>query len=150
MDCMPNLLYAQPEEVIAHVVNRIPGGLVILGDPGAGKTTFAQFLANSIANLGKDISACTISLRDFDNRRRSGSQSVAEYLSWIARERLQVHGSTDQWEMALSRGALVVIFDGLDELTDVRLRVEIADIIEAYVHAYPAAPAVVTCRIEGF
>jgi hypothetical protein len=132
---------------------REPGGVVVLGDPGAGKTTLSTYLAHRLTTgecEGDLLTVAIVPLRDFEAKRSLRPLSVAEYVAERSRERLQVGASSANWESAFRRGLVAVFFDGLDELIHVPRRVEMAEIVDSFVTAYPSVPVVVTCRYQGY
>jgi hypothetical protein len=143
--------YKKLDELLYHVRRRRLGGIVVLGDPGAGKTTLVRFLLNRLTVPRSDLAtAVLVPLRDFESRRRDRAESVAEYVADYSKEKYQVAATAELWETAFTRGSVAVLFDGLDELVDVNRRLEMAEIIEGFVTRYPDVPTIVTCRFAGY
>jgi predicted NACHT family NTPase len=90
--------------------------LVLLGKPGAGKTTFLQYLALQ-CNEGKFRADCIpvfISLRTFSIQAKEANNfSFASHISrnWLS------YGITDeQVDTLLRQGKILLLLDGLDEV----------------------------------
>ncbi|MDG4793531.1 HEAT repeat domain-containing protein [Micromonospora sp. WMMD1082] len=180
-------------EVLADPAGR---KLVLLGDPGAGKSTLARYLMLTLAGRdagsagepdddgrgdlvpggggladggAMDPSAASgpaglapgrlsgvlpllVELRVYADPEWRGGRSVT-FLDLID------HLHTTQ-DVGLARsvlepflgggGAALVVFDGLDEVFEPRLRAEIAAQIEGFAARYPRTQVVVTSRVIGY
>ena len=147
--------------------------LVLLGDPGSGKSVFANHLAFCLAAhtvepheqwLSKlpgwpaahDYVPVLVALRDFaanghttgrDFRAdagRSASDLRAYVQDWLSKEGLVSVGPS--LERVPDEGRAVVILDGLDEIADAAARNRTRDAIEDFIGRYDRARYVVTCR----
>ena len=116
--------------------------LMILGKPGAGKTTFLKFLAMSClnGNAFKDLVPIFVTLKDFADRENR--PSLLQFLT----------GEFGQWnveiEVILKSGKALVLLDGLDEVRaeyDDRVLREIRE----FARNYSESQIVVTCRIAA-
>ncbi|MFF0209823.1 NACHT domain-containing protein [Streptomyces althioticus] len=129
--------------------------LVVLGDPGGGKSTLALKLTLDAAN-GRGIDGPTLQvplrivLREYASRFRDDRESIVEFLEKQSRSYYSVEPPGGAIEYLLLNGRSVVIFDGLDELTDTSLRAQIVDAVEAFAYAYPTTPILVTSRRVGY
>ncbi|WP_167536392.1 NACHT domain-containing protein [Streptomyces ficellus] len=128
--------------------------VVILGDPGGGKTTLALKLTLDVASGRGTVSAPQTPLRvvlhDYANRFRDAKESIVQFLEKQCAALYSTKAPTGCIEYLLLNGRAVVIFDGLDELTDTSLRTQIVDAVEAFAHAYPTTPILVTSRRVGY
>ncbi|MFD9280855.1 NACHT domain-containing protein [Streptomyces mirabilis] len=128
--------------------------LVVLGDPGGGKTTLALKLTIDVARglgTGSTLQApLRIVLREYAAHYKSNQESIVEYLEKQCKADYATPAPEGAIEYLLLNGRAVVIFDGLDELTDTSLRVAIVDAVEAFTHSYPTAPILVTSRRVGY
>lgn len=116
--------------------------LMILGKPGAGKTTFLKFLAMTCLD-GKaftDLVPVFVTLKDFADRENR--PSLLQFLT----------GEFSQWDIEiepiLKSGKALVLFDGLDEVRaeyDDRVLLE----IQEFARNYSQSQIVVTCRIAA-
>ncbi len=131
---------------------RRPAQYVVLGDPGAGKTTLAVYIARQIVSRPPSSVATVVivPLRVFEERRAKEPVSISRYIAEHEAQFRQVVADPLDWEAILRLGRCAVIFDGLDELLDVSRRSEMADLLEAFTTLYPATPVLVTCRSAGY
>lgn len=142
--------------------------MVLLGDPGSGKSTFVKQLLGRMAEQclgsGEGPVPAFIVLRDLaprlgqakekleglslDRRQRRLAELVAEQVT----DDLEVLGATDAKDAILSafqKGHVYLVFDGLDEVPyDLRLIVHEA--VDATMLCYQLEHAIVTCRIRSY
>ena len=147
--------------------------LVILGDPGAGKTTFLTYLALTYARaldgrwpkvmetrLGyhEELLPIFLPLRDFARHLRVRCQGgPVESGPALLLDFINQH--FQQWNLSLPAnffsapleiGHCLVLLDGLDEVADYDERVLVREIVEAFVARYPQNRFVLTCRLAGY
>ena len=130
--------------------------VVLLGDPGAGKSTLARYLTlaltcgpvpDQLAVLADRVPVMV------ELRRYAGEQwrdrSFEEYLHHLSTlERMSVPRGV--LETLLRTGRMLVIFDGLDELFEPGVRAETRRRIAAFAERYPDVRIVVTSRTIGY
>jgi predicted NACHT family NTPase len=128
--------------------------LVVLGDPGSGKSLLLQYLvlawaeANDL-HLGDAPLPLLIELRDYASRRAKGEvNGILDYLSRA--ESLRCRLDPEALEHWLRHHRTQMLFDGLDEVFDPELRQEVTTSIHRFADDYPAAQIVVSSRLIGF
>ena len=143
--------------------------LVVLGDPGAGKTTMLRWIATAYLLRLKDDPdwrelpdietlpdadwlPILIRCRDLDPNRLG---DALDDLLYTMLRKAQLSGE----DSLLLRTALVdklrsgqalLLIDGLDEITDSGARARFCRHIESIHVAYPDAPVIVTSRLVGY
>lgn len=123
--------------------------LVLLGDPGSGKTTAAQVITHRWAGDPSARVPFLVVLRQFvagDGPRRSVVAHIEEQLGSFH----QCPPPAGTVERLLLDRRAAVIFDGLDELLDTGRRLEVTRTIEQFCEQYPLAPVMVTSRLVGY
>ena len=121
---------------------------VILGDPGGGKSTATQAIAHHLSRPDATDVAYVVILRDYANR--SQDMSIAQYIELQVLTRYQSEAPPGAIESSLVSGNATVLFDGLDELLNPSIRIDIALKLESFSAMYPAARMVVTSRRVGY
>ncbi|MGW5500144.1 NACHT domain-containing protein, partial [Streptomyces rochei] len=145
-----------PVGLLEVVANPQTERIVLLGDPGAGKTSLVRFL--SLALTGADVSGplanlagrlpVVVELRKYAEAqwRERTFEEFLDHLSTM--EQLAVPRRV--LEMVLRAGHALVFFDGLDELFDPAVRAEVSRRIAAFADRYPKVRIVVTSRVIGY
>ncbi|MBI3410174.1 MAG: trypsin-like peptidase domain-containing protein [Planctomycetes bacterium] len=132
---------------------------VILGDPGAGKSTVLHFI--SLFNTG-DASLSNvfvynrmplfISLREFTRRQHQlPGMNLVDYMVDNAHSAFQIqHVHHFFFESLLLMGEAIVLLDGFDETGPPGTREKLARSLEAFQRRYPDCPIWVSSRLYGY
>jgi len=126
---------------------------VLLGNPGAGKSTLANKLCLDLASRdGNDSSIIPVlvTVRDYGVERKSLSRSILDFIKLKANSDYQIRPPDHIFEHWLQNGLVLIIFDGLDELLDTTDREAITSDIEAFCRLYPLIHVLVTSREVGY
>ncbi|MCP4655454.1 MAG: NACHT domain-containing protein, partial [bacterium] len=133
--------------------------LVVLGDPGSGKTTLCRFATVVIAgeapvdgvDVGEEILPLFLPFRDYVRVCREKEDcSLVDFLAEQASAQLQVAASEEFLEKILDNGRAVLLLDGLDEVGSAADRESMRERVQAFCRLYPKVPALVTSRIAGY
>jgi predicted NACHT family NTPase len=116
--------------------------IVLLGDPGLGKSTLLKFLALKWANNPDGPMAILMELR-----RAADHESFLDYME--ARSLQTCCLPKVELDQHLRNSATLVLFDGLDEVNEGR-RGDMVSKIIGFLNDYPKARAIVTTRIHGY
>lgn len=130
---------------------------VLLGEPGAGKSTFCRYLAWACGEqvFGKlsdennekwelknrkniKLIPARVNLSEWETSTKS---SLSDYLE----ERLSCNGRWSNW---LKNGEVLLLFDGLDEISFDFIKHE--GKLKSELRKYIDCPAIITCRTNSF
>lgn len=136
--------------------------LMILGKPGAGKTTFLKYLAIQCIDgaFKKDLVPLFITLKDF--AETPNQPSLLEYLTQLferygiaAETKVKtgvwtalMSGNATPVELLLRQGRIFVLLDGLDEVREMDSS-RVLNQIQAFANQFSKNPFVITCRIAA-
>jgi len=141
---------------------------VLLGGPGSGKSTTTHYLAWSHANAnlltastplpsgstpllpGKPLPLRIELRRLTEDRRHHPHYNFLSYTTEVLLGRAGLHINQLMFEGLLERRAMLVLFDGLDEVATLDERRRLIEEIEEFTFRYPGNRILVTSRPVGY
>ena len=139
--------------------------MVLLGDPGSGKTTFVNYLTQAFAQAdftgldawpqtGRKLLPVVVVLRDFYRWTQTQTCEANANLLWkfilhdLESKNLAFAG--DILEPALEAGQVLMLLDGLDEVPPNETRSLVRDSVLAFHQRYGRNRFLVTCRVLSY
>ncbi|NET58966.1 MAG: NACHT domain-containing protein [Symploca sp. SIO2E6] len=150
--------YQQPVRSVLHVTEEMWSNdryryLVILGDPGSGKSILLQYLAldwarSPLDNIIEQTIPLLIELRTYNRSRNSGE--CKDLLECFHKGDVIHRLTPEQLKERLQAGKALVMFDGLDEVFNPEQREQVINDIHRFTNDYPQVRVIVTSRIIGY
>jgi formylglycine-generating enzyme required for sulfatase activity len=139
-------------KVFRQCAERNRRGAVILGDPGAGKTTFLKKLLLSCLHEGSEsiglppnMLPVFLALGNLVDLKQGLGKFIQDQLD---REKLNTF--SDFGSRLLKRGNLLLLLDGLDEVAHLPQKKDVTEWIEQSLRLHPTCFFVVTSRFSGY
>jgi formylglycine-generating enzyme required for sulfatase activity len=129
-----------------------PLRLIVLGEPGSGKSSSLARLANKYCDAlkqgGNECSLLPISIRidQVNLKLAKPMEAICRALDLDAEEQDSIHG--DFTKAAIS-GAAIFLIDGLDELAE-NDKGKAASFLEKIASEYPLSKVIASCRTDDF
>jgi hypothetical protein len=147
---------AADPEAAASILG-VVDGLIVLGDPGGGKTTLVHKHCLDLAEAaveGRGQVPILVKLREFDASRARGN--VNDLLDFMVSDLREASPDISDLEIRTALhhlfvfGRCQVVLDGLDEVLSSPRRIQVRNIIHRFASRYPCCPIIVTSRINGY
>src|SRR5450755_2822696 len=139
--------------------------LVILGDPGSGKSTLLRYILLCLAKRDATffnafphfirtppLIPLYITLASYSEFWRSssvGTRTLKHFLPQYLSDNY-LHDYNDFLQHELEHGNMLLLLDGLDEISNSLLRLQIVRQVEAFTQAYSQNQFIITSRIVGY
>jgi hypothetical protein len=136
--------------VDASRVTEVSNRTVILGPPGAGKSTLARYVLRELCKRESGTVPVLITLRDYSVDRSERRDSLLTHIENTLRNTYLCREPSGPVEYMLIQGRGLLIFDGLDEVVSIVDRQAVRDDIERLLVKYPATRALVLSRVVGY
>ncbi|MBO9202084.1 MULTISPECIES: hypothetical protein [Niastella] len=145
-------------DILSDVVNQ---HVVILGDPGSGKSTLTRFIILSlidvtqdskIGNAFPDYLPLLIELKSYIDliKKNDKYKNFIDYFEYLKQSEGYYFEKEILHTYLKTTGKAIVIFDGLDEIFEPQERDQVCRHIDNFKETYPGARIIVTSRIVGF
>jgi hypothetical protein len=127
--------------------------VVILGDPGAGKSSLLQYLALiwaelPIRDLAMPPTPLLVELRTYAREKQMGR--CQDILTFLHSGNITCRLDQQQLHDKLKAGQAIALFDGIDEVFDPALRDEVVTDIHRFTNDYPQVRVIATSRWLGY
>lgn len=135
---------------IEYALNNF-NNIVILGDPGSGKSTVLKYLARKVCQnrsttyLHSDVVPVVIKGSEFAKYVQTTSKQLAEYIIDHIEKKYEL-----LFTKKLETGQLLVLVDGIDEINIANIRHDVVNRINTFIAHYPNIKIIVSSRLVGY
>lgn len=123
---------------------------VLLGNPGAGKTTLVNHLAQISGRRKDETENPILIMRCLQYSKEHANKSILEALRGVLESVYGIQCTPESLDAALTLGAIDVVLDGLDEIRNIFARQEFCDRVNRFAIRYPTTSILVTSREIGY
>jgi predicted NACHT family NTPase len=146
-------VFTRFQSVIQETTTDVPR-FVVVGPPGSGKTTLTRYLSWQVARgelryAGRQLVPACVRLREWEAwvvKPNDPNPSLPDYLGQQY-ENLSPAPPTAQWRQWLQRGDVLLLLDGLDELSG---KAAFTAALQEALRLFKMCPTVLTCRTVSF
>ena len=134
--------------------------IVILGNPGSGKSLLIRYIICSIINSTNGFTKIEkivkriplrIELRKYLQHKKTCGEGIVKYLAkTLETDYGLLRLSYENILEILNTRETIFFFDGLDEIFDAKDKIDIKNDIECLISSYPSVLSVITSRIIGY
>lgn len=131
--------------------------LIILGDPGAGKSLLVKFIIHQLLSRNQDTignrklldyTPFRIELRKYNERRET--TSITKYLTEILSSEYNCNINESELNHFFNENKFILFFDGLDEIFNLSHKIKVKELIEMFSISYKNSKCIVTSRFIGY
>jgi len=139
------------------VIN-LKDNLVILGNPGSGKSILIKSMIcdiisndSEIDDSNQDYLPIRIELRKYLSYKKENGGNILKYIKSLLIDEYQIHNITEViFNKILDEQKSLIFFDGLDEVFDIKDKIDIKNDIENIHNKYKKLRSITTSRLIGY
>lgn len=148
------------QEIELSQIFNFENNLVILGNPGSGKSILTKYITLKLIQKEYDTFdndktfdkiPFRIELRKYHAFKKDEKEGITKYLRFLLELEFSFSNiTTENIEQILLGSESIIIFDGLDEIFDINDKLEVKNDIENFILNYKKAQIIVTSRLIGY
>lgn len=133
--------------------------LVILGDPGAGKSLLIKNIILNLISKKNTLGyrayegwiPIRIELRKYNSNKIKHSINITEYIAFMIKNEYQINNVDEKFvDKLIQNNNVIIFFDGLDEVFDKTHKNYIRDDIVNFSQNYTHVKCIITSRFVGY